>query len=111
MRNRKTKKTTPETALPEDESSFKGTAVSSVDGAKVLNNLKNLAKEYQESEYEGERRTENGERKTDCRHCRHPPLFSEVHTNKDGITLRGAILYFLGSTLNHPSVLQVLCNP
>ena len=59
MRNRKTK-TTPETALPEDESSFKGTAVSSVDGTKVLNNLKNLTKEYQESEYEGER-------KTDCR--------------------------------------------
>ena len=37
-----------ETALPEDESSFKGTAISNADGAKVLNNLDNLQKEYEE---------------------------------------------------------------
>lgn len=34
-----------ETALPEDESSFKGTAISSADGAKVIKNLDTLAKE------------------------------------------------------------------
>ena len=30
----------------------------------------------------------------DCRHCGHPS--SEVHTNKDGITLRGAIFLSIG---------------
>ena len=34
-----------ETALPEDESSFKGTAISSADGAKIIKNLDTLAKE------------------------------------------------------------------
>lgn len=40
------KGTAPETALPEDESSFKGTAISSADGAKIINNLDNLITEY-----------------------------------------------------------------
>lgn len=40
------KGTAPETALPEDESSFKGTAISSADGAKIINNLDNLIIEY-----------------------------------------------------------------
>ena len=40
------KKKASETVLPEDESSFKGTVVSDADGTKVLNNLDNVAKEY-----------------------------------------------------------------
>lgn len=42
----KGKKKASETVLPEDESSFKGTVVSDADGTKVLNNLDNVAKEY-----------------------------------------------------------------
>lgn len=38
------KKRALDTVVPEDESSFKATAVSSADGAKVVNNLKELAK-------------------------------------------------------------------
>ena len=36
-----------DTALPEDESSFKGTVISSIDGAKVLRNLDNAIDDYQ----------------------------------------------------------------
>ena len=40
-----------DTALPEDESSFKGTVVSSTSGAKVLNNLDNAISEYENKDY------------------------------------------------------------
>lgn len=43
------KKTAPETALPGDESPFKGTAISDADGAKVLQKLDALVKEYEEN--------------------------------------------------------------
>lgn len=36
-----------DTALPEDESSFKGTVISSIDGAKILRNLDNAIDDYQ----------------------------------------------------------------
>ncbi len=36
-----------DTALPEDESSFKGTVISSTDGAKILRNLDNAIDDYQ----------------------------------------------------------------
>lgn len=39
------KRKVPDTRLPEDESSFKGTVVSSTDGAKIIKNLDILAKE------------------------------------------------------------------
>ena len=39
------KKSAPETALPEDMSSFKGTAISGTDGAKVLKNIESIANE------------------------------------------------------------------
>lgn len=42
------RKSATETVLPEDESSFKGTAISTADGAKILKNLDNLANKYQE---------------------------------------------------------------
>ena len=42
------KKRVLETALPENESSFKGTVISSTDGAKILTNLDSLTIEYQE---------------------------------------------------------------
>lgn len=41
------KKSAIETALPEDESSFKGTAISSADGAKILKNIDNAIAIYQ----------------------------------------------------------------
>lgn len=41
------KKSALETALPEEESSFKGTVVSSTDGAKILKNLETIATEYE----------------------------------------------------------------
>lgn len=37
----------PKTVLPEDESSFKGTAVSSDSGAKILQNIENTIQEYE----------------------------------------------------------------
>lgn len=40
-------KSAPDTALPEAETSFKGTAISSADGTKILNNLGKVAKEYE----------------------------------------------------------------
>ena len=40
-------KSAPETELPEAETSFKGTAISSADGAKILNNWGNLTKDYE----------------------------------------------------------------
>ena len=43
----KRKRSAPETALPADESAFKGTVVSSTDGAKVLKNIDTLAKDYE----------------------------------------------------------------
>lgn len=43
----KRKRSAPETALPADESAFKGTAISSADGAKVLKNIDTLAKDYE----------------------------------------------------------------
>lgn len=46
---RKKKKSAPDTRLPEDESSFKGTVVSSTDGTNILNNLDNLAKDQEKS--------------------------------------------------------------
>lgn len=42
----KNKKSAPETVLPEEISSFKGTVVSSTDGTKILKNLDSIAKEY-----------------------------------------------------------------
>lgn len=42
----KNKKSVPETVLPEEISSFKGTVVSSTDGTKILKNLDSIAKEY-----------------------------------------------------------------
>lgn len=41
------KKKTSVTALPEDNSSFKGTAITDVNRTKILNNIDNLIKEYQ----------------------------------------------------------------
>ena len=41
------KKKTSVTALPEDNSSFKGTAITDVNRTKILNNIDNLFKEYQ----------------------------------------------------------------
>ena len=41
------KRKSPETALPEDESSFKGTAISTADGAKVLKDLDSTITEYE----------------------------------------------------------------
>ena len=41
------KRKSPETALPEDESSFKGTVISSDDGAKILKDLDNAIAEYE----------------------------------------------------------------
>lgn len=41
------KKKTSVTALPEDNSSFKGTAITDVNRTKILNNIENLIKEYQ----------------------------------------------------------------
>lgn len=38
-----------DTALPEDESSFKGTVISSIDGAKILNNLDKAIDRYNEN--------------------------------------------------------------
>ena len=41
------KRKSPETALPEDESSFKGTVISSDNGTKILNDLDSAIKEYE----------------------------------------------------------------
>ena len=41
------KRKSPETALPEDESSFKGTVISSDDGANILKNIDNAIAEYE----------------------------------------------------------------
>ena len=38
-----------ETALPEDESSFKGTAISSDDGAKILKDIDSAIAKYENS--------------------------------------------------------------
>lgn len=43
------KRKSPETALPEDESSFKGTAISSDDGAKILKDIDSAIVKYENS--------------------------------------------------------------
>lgn len=44
----KAQKRALETVVPENESSFKATAVSSADGAKVIKNIEELARKYEE---------------------------------------------------------------
>ena len=44
------KRKSPETALPEDESSFKGTVISSDDGANILKDIDNAIAEYENKE-------------------------------------------------------------
>ena len=43
------RKSATETVLPEDESSFKGTAISTADGAKILKNLDSTIQKYEEN--------------------------------------------------------------